>query len=163
MKQNPFPLSPSEEEITRTKQKLKQLADYEERCRGMRERIAALRSRAEGFGRAPDGLPHVPSGEKRPMESCVVAMVDLEARLQQEEAALFLAGQCLYAAIDRLSVPARRRVLLLRYAEGLEWPELEQRMRRNVKTCMGYHRDALVELTLLLRAEAETDPGASDP
>jgi DNA-directed RNA polymerase specialized sigma24 family protein len=106
------------------------------RTRSMLERMAPVYTAAPGSGDAQ--ADRVGEG--------VAKLADLETAAQEKlEAYLDFVAQ-VGAAIDTLAEPDQRRVLRLRYLEGLRWEAIAEKTHFHERWCKELHHRALIHL-----------------
>jgi len=127
------------------KQQLKNvIAEYQSR-KDLEGRIRRLRDAAERITTQLTGMPRGSSGEDK-LAAIVSEIADLETELCEKIVRIEREMQEADKLIDELPDETHRRLLRLRYYEGLSWKKIGKLMHYDVSTLIRKHKNALKEL-----------------
>jgi len=129
-----------------TKRDLEICASLAREIANIRERIERLREMLTGSAAVISKDP--PSTDRAPdkMAQGVACLVDMEEDAQHRIAAYLAHAQMVEAAIDGVSEPNTRRVLRLRYVDGLAWGDVAKKMYYSERWCQMVCADGEREL-----------------
>ena len=127
------------------KQQLKNvIAEYQSR-KDLEGRIRRLRDASERITTQLTGMPRGSSGEDR-LAAIVSEITDLETELCEKIVKIEREMQEADKLIDELPDATHRRLLRLRYYEGLSWKKIGKIMHYDVSTLLRKEKKALKEL-----------------
>ncbi len=116
--------------------------EAEEELDRTRERVAELSARCRKVTADWSGLP---GGQGEGPERLWAKLADESARAGELERTVRARRRRVARAIGRVSDPAGREVLQLRYLQGLSWTVIRARMARSERTVFRLHSRAAAE------------------
>ena len=114
------------------------------------EEIVRLRARAERITATLTGMPG--GGQRSDWTDIVARIVELTEEMDARSLELVRTGEQIEELIDRITDPAERRCLRLRYVRGHSWITIARRMHFSHSGVMGLHARALASFDALWKS-----------
>lgn len=125
-----------------TEQDLNRVRDLNKKIRDLEKLLATLRSRAEDIVPASDGMPK-PTDIQSKVENLALKIVEKTIELESLHEQILSATATLTEAIClRISDPAQRAVLLLRYVHCLHFRDIGFKLDKSDATIFRLHHEA---------------------
>lgn len=125
------------------KEELLQLRTLQAEMRDQSETAAALWARATSVTQHISDMPG--GGPRQDMGDIVAAMADMERELKDRLTELARLQMDIMARICSIEDGRYRRLLVLRYVEGLSWEDVAERMSYSIQRVYQIHGQALME------------------